>query len=74
MAKLVALYKQPEDKRAFDDHYFNVHAPLTEKIPGLTEMKVTTFTGTPMGKESPYYLMCEMTYNSMDDLKKRNGL
>ncbi|GAF12542.1 ethyl tert-butyl ether degradation EthD [Bacillus sp. JCM 19046] len=70
MAKLIALYKQPEDKKAFDDHYFNVHAPITEKIPGLREMKVTTFSGTPMGEESPYYLMCEMVYDNMDDLKQ----
>ncbi|WP_078394004.1 EthD family reductase [Shouchella patagoniensis] len=69
MAKLIALYKHPEDKAAFDEHYFNVHAPITEKIPGLKEMKVTKFTGTPMGDGSPYYLMCEMVYDSMDDLK-----
>ncbi len=23
-----------------------------------------------MGEDSPYYLMCEMVYDSMDDLKK----
>ncbi|WP_059104405.1 EthD family reductase [Shouchella shacheensis] len=72
MAKLIALYKHPEDKAAFDEHYFNVHSPITAKIPGLKEMKVTKFSGTPMGEESPYYLMCEMTYDSIDDLK--NGL
>ena len=33
MAKLIALYKHPENKEAFDAHYFNVHAPLTAKIP-----------------------------------------
>ncbi|SDB90734.1 EthD family reductase [Shouchella lonarensis] len=70
MAKLVAMYKHPEDKEAFDKHYFEVHAPLTAKIPGLKEMKVTKFTGSPMGGETPYYLMCEMIYDSMDDMKK----
>ena len=72
MAKLVALYKHPADQAAFDAHYENVHAPLTAKIPGLREMKVTKFSSTPMGTESPYYLMCEMTYDSAEDLK--NGL
>lgn len=72
MAKLVALYKHPEDKAAFDAHYENVHAPITAKIPGLREMKVTKFSATPMGTESPYYLMCEMTYDSIEDLN--NGL
>lgn len=72
MTKLVALYKHPADKAAFDEHYENVHAPLTAKIPGLREMKVTKFSSTPMGTESPYYLICEMTYDSPEDLK--NGL
>ncbi|GAK09932.1 EthD family reductase [Geomicrobium sp. JCM 19038] len=69
MAKLIALYKQPEDKAAFDEHYFNTHAPITKKIPGLKEMNVTKFVGTPMGKESDYYLMCEMVYESHNALK-----
>ena len=72
MAKLVALYKHPADKVAFDEHYENVHTPITAKIPGLREMKVTKFSSTPMGTESPYYLMCEMAYDSPEDLK--NGL
>ncbi|MFL6559114.1 MAG: EthD family reductase, partial [Bacillus sp. (in: firmicutes)] len=29
MVKLIALYKQPENKEEFDEHYFNVHGPLT---------------------------------------------
>jgi len=69
MAKLIALYKQPEDPVAFDQHYYEVHVPITEKIPGLRDIRVTKFSGTPMGKESPYYLMCEMIYDSMEDLK-----
>ncbi|MEK4521899.1 EthD family reductase [Psychrobacillus sp. FSL W7-1457] len=69
MAKLVAMYKHPENKKDFDEHYFNVHAPITQKIPGLREMKVTKFTGSPMGGESEYYLMCEMIYDDMDSLK-----
>lgn len=68
MAKLIALYKHPENKEAFDDHYFNVHGPLTAKIPGLREMKVTKFTGSPMGGESKYYLMCEMIYDDMESM------
>jgi len=70
MAKLIAMYKQPENKEEFDNHYFNVHVPITEKIPGLREMKVTKFTGSPMGGESEYYLMCEMYYDSLEDLQQ----
>lgn len=68
MAKLIALYKQPEDKEAFDEHYFNTHAPITKEIPGLRDMKVTKIVGSPMGK-SEYYLLCEMFYDDLDALK-----
>lgn len=69
MVKLIALYKQPEDKQAFDEHYFNVHAPITAKIPGLRKMEVTKIVGSPMG-QSEYYLMCEMYYDSHEALKE----
>ncbi|MGX9933270.1 EthD family reductase [Virgibacillus salarius] len=69
MVKLIALYKQPEDKEEFDEHYFNTHTPITKKIPGLREMKVTRIVGSPMGK-SDYYLLCEMYYDNHDALKQ----
>lgn len=68
MAKLIALYKQPKDKEAFDEHYFNTHTPITKEIPGLREMKVTKIIGSPMGK-SDYYLLCEMVYDDLDSLQ-----
>ncbi|WP_455662453.1 EthD family reductase [Pradoshia sp.] len=72
MIKLIALYKQPKDKEAFDEHYFNVHGPITEKIPGLQRMEVTKIVGTPMGKESDYYILCEMYYENHEALQ--NGM
>ena len=72
MIKLIALYKQPKDKKAFDEHYFNVHGPITEKIPGLQRMEVTKIVGTPMGKESEFYILCEMYYENQEALQ--NGM
>ncbi|WP_071459200.1 EthD family reductase [Bacillus massilinigeriensis] len=69
MVKLIALYKHPENKEEFDKHYFEIHAPLTAKIPGLQRMKVTRFTGSPMGGEGEYYLMCEMYYANHEAMK-----
>lgn len=69
MVKLIALYKQPENKEAFNDHYFNRHAPITAKIPGLRKMEVTKIVGSPMGGEGEYYLMCEMYYDSHEALQ-----
>ena len=71
MVKLIAFYKHPANKEAFDEHYFNVHVPITEKIPGLREMKVTKGTGSPMGGEAKYYFICEMYYDSIEAFKSR---
>lgn len=69
MVKLIALYTHPENKEQFDEHYFNVHGPLTAKIPGLQEMTVTKIVGSPMGGDGKYYLMCEMVYESHETMK-----
>lgn len=69
MVKLIALYKHPDNKEAFDEHYFNVHCPLTAKIPGLRKMEVTKIVGSPMGGDGKYYLICEMFYDSHEALQ-----
>lgn len=70
MVKLIALYKHPENREAFDEHYYNVHGPITAKIPGLRKMDVTKIVGSPMGGEGEYYLMCEMYYDNHEALKQ----
>ncbi|MGD6818255.1 EthD family reductase [Metabacillus sp. 84] len=69
MFKMVALFKKPEDPQSFDEYYFGTHIPLTRKIPGLQDVKITKITGSPMG-ESEYYLMCEMFYENKQAFKE----
>ncbi|RSL30016.1 EthD family reductase [Salibacterium salarium] len=68
MVKLIALYEQPQDKEAFDKHYFETHTPITKEIPGLRDMKVTRIVGSPTG-ENKYYLLCEMFYDDHESLQ-----
>ncbi|WAA11851.1 EthD family reductase [Fervidibacillus halotolerans] len=65
MYKMIALFKKPEDPDRFDNYYFHFHIPLTKKIPGLKDMKITKFK-----EGSPYYLMCEMIYESKEAFKE----
>lgn len=67
MVKLVAIYRKPEDVEAFDKHYFEVHAPLAEKMPGLIKMEVSKVIGAP-GGESDLHLIAEMYFESKDAL------
>ncbi|WP_170006567.1 EthD family reductase [Bacillus fonticola] len=68
MFKMVALFKKPSDVEKFDEYYYGTHLPITKKIPGLQEVRVTKISGSPMG-ESPFYLMCEMLYETKEDFK-----
>lgn len=67
MYKLVAIFKKPADIEAFRKHYFDVHMPLTEKMPGLQRVEIAEVEGTPMG-ESPFYLITEMYFADRDSL------
>jgi uncharacterized protein (TIGR02118 family) len=67
MVKLIAIYRQPEDKEKFDEHYYNVHAPLAEKMPGLIKLEVNKIYGSPAG-ESDLYLMAEMYFENKEAL------
>jgi uncharacterized protein (TIGR02118 family) len=66
-AKLVALYKQPEDPEAFEQRYFEGHAPLVERIPGIQKNVITRFGRTLAGHG--FYMMAEMYFADKDALK-----
>ena len=72
MVKIIALYRKPADIESFDKHYFEIHAPLVRKMPGLLKLEVTKVTGAPIG-EAPYYLMAEMYFDSVDAMNASNA-
>ena len=74
MVKLVALYRKPEADKIDDfvKHYNEIHVPLVKKSPGLLKVEVTNLSGAPMG-DAPYFLMCEMYYDSMDSMNAANA-
>jgi uncharacterized protein (TIGR02118 family) len=50
MARLIAIYKTPKDKAAFDKYYFETHVPIARKIPGLKKFEVNQgAVGSPAG-------------------------
>ncbi len=65
MAKLLALYKHPQDPAHFDKHYHGTHVPLAKLIGGLRKYEVSAGpVATPQGA-SQYYLVAELTFDSM---------
>lgn len=67
MAKLIALYKHPEDPAAFDKAYFDTHLPLVAKVPGIQKTVISRVTRSIAGEG--FYLMAEMHFDSMEALK-----
>jgi len=69
MVKLVALYKTPADIESFEKHYYEIHMPLVEKMPGLLKSEVSKLTPMP-GAENKYHMMAEMYFEDMDKLNE----
>lgn len=61
MVKLVALYRKPVDREAFERAYFETHIPLVNKIPGLQRVEISRITGAPRG-EPDFYLVSELSF------------
>ena len=41
MARMVAIYRMPQDPAAFRKHYFETHVPLATWLPGLRRYEVS---------------------------------
>jgi uncharacterized protein (TIGR02118 family) len=69
MAKLVVLYKTPEDKQAFDAYYAATHIALARKIPGLRKYEINRGdVGSPAGL-SPIHLVAILSFDSLADIQ-----
>ena len=70
MAKLLALYKHPQDSAHFDAHYYGTHVPLAKTIGGLRKFEVSAGpVATPQGT-SQYHLVAELTFDSIAEIGK----
>jgi uncharacterized protein (TIGR02118 family) len=66
--KLMALYTQPEDPAAFDQHYFATHMPLVLAMPGLQRAETGKF-----GTKAPFYRAAEMYFADREALNGALG-
>lgn len=68
MFKLIAIYKIPNDKNAFENHYQEVHTPLTMKVPLMKEFRLNKIFGGPTGA-SDLHIIAEMCFATKEDWK-----
>jgi uncharacterized protein (TIGR02118 family) len=67
-ARFLVLWSTPSDVPAFEEHYWNVHVPLANRMPRLKRYTVGADVDPVRGDE-PYYLIGELEWGSMDDLR-----
>jgi len=68
MYKMIAIFKVPSDVESFDKYYQEIHTPLTKKVPGIKEFRVSKVFGTPRGK-SDLHLISEVVFATKEDFK-----
>src|SRR4051794_21893996 len=69
MVRFLVLYNEPVDIEAFERHYREVHIPLAKKLPGLRRYSRSR-NSVPVRGGDPYYLVAELEWDSMEDIKK----
>ena len=71
-ARLIVLYRPPEDPAAFDTHYRDVHTPIVRRYPNVRGIRLTRTDGVA-GRPPDFYLMAEMAFDSRADLDAALG-
>lgn len=59
MVRFLVLYEQPSDIEAFEQHYREVHVPLTQALPGLCSYRLSRDVEAIRGGEA-YHLVAEL--------------
>ena len=65
MAKLLALYRKPEDPAAFEGYYFGTHVPIAKRVPGLRSYEVSHGGIASPQNESPYHMVAILDFESL---------
>jgi uncharacterized protein (TIGR02118 family) len=66
-ARLIVLYRPPDDPAAFEAHYRDVHTPIVQRYPNLRGLTLTKADGVA-GRAPDFYLITEMAFDSRADL------
>jgi uncharacterized protein (TIGR02118 family) len=73
MAKLLVLYHPPTDPAAFDTYYVDIHIPLVKQLPGLRSYTINAGPLASPAGTAPYYLVAELTFDSLPHLQAALG-
>ena len=70
MARMVVIYKTPQNPAEFDQHYFNTHIPMAKKLPGLKKYEVSKGAIIALAGATDPYLIGTLHFDSLEAIKE----
>ena len=70
MAKMTVIYKTPKDIEFFERHYFDVHVPLANQLPGLIKYEINSGPIVSTTGHSDTYRIANLYFESMEAMMK----
>ena len=70
MALMLVVYRTPSNAEAFDKHYFEVHAPLAKKLPGLKKYEVSKGSILPIAGAKDPYMIAMLHFDSLPAIRE----
>lgn len=68
-ANVLALFNQPAEPSAFEQHYADTHIPLAKKIPGLRSLEISAGGVHALDGSQPFYRIAVLKFDSMQALQ-----
>ena len=70
MARLLVMYRMPQDTAAFDRYYAATHVPLAQKLPGLRSYQISQGPlATPAGPSDQHHLVAILAFDDLAALQ-----
>lgn len=66
---MVVIYRTPQDRSAFDRHYYGIHVPLAKGLPGLRRYEISVAPIiSPVGWKD-VHLIATLHFDSLEAIK-----
>ncbi|HIY86868.1 MAG TPA: EthD family reductase [Candidatus Yaniella excrementavium] len=66
MHKLVVLYAEPDNPKAFIEYYTTTHLPLAAKLPGLLGWRYSIEITETQDSKAPYFAVFEAEFENAE--------
>ena len=70
MARMVVMYKTPQDPAAFERHYFETHIPLAKKLPGIRKYEVSQGPIVTPAGASEFRFVATLHFDDLEAIKR----